>query len=98
MCCELDRAFEEVSTCDAYCDPHLTVYAQFHNDDKSPYGPITMLYAMWHASAELEGYGQQGELFWILFSADPKLTRCRCAFLLPRSVGSDPRARQRPIV
>lgn len=64
MCCELDRAFEEVSTCDSYFDPHLTAYAQFHNDDKSPYGPITMLYAMWHASAELEGYGQQGELSW----------------------------------
>ena len=35
---------------------------QFHNHDKSPFGPITMLYSMWHASAELEGYGQQGEL------------------------------------
>jgi len=34
---------------------------QFHNEDKSPYGPITMLYSMWHASTELEGYGQQGE-------------------------------------
>lgn len=33
---------------------------QFHNEDKSPFGPVTMLYAMWHASAELEGYGQQG--------------------------------------
>jgi hypothetical protein len=33
---------------------------QFHNEDKSPYGPITMLYSMWHASTELEGYGQQG--------------------------------------
>ena len=31
-------------------------------DEKMPYGPITMLYAMWHASVELEGYGQQGWL------------------------------------
>lgn len=49
MCCEMDRAFEE-----------------FHSaEDKSPWGPITMLWAMWHASAELEGYGQQGEILWL---------------------------------
>jgi ubiquitin carboxyl-terminal hydrolase 22/27/51 len=34
---------------------------QFHSDERSPFGPITMLYSMWHASTELEGYGQQGE-------------------------------------
>jgi len=33
---------------------------KFHSEDRSPWGPITMLYTMWHASAELEGYGQQG--------------------------------------
>lgn len=36
-------------------------FEEFHNDDTSPFGPVTMLYSMWHASAELEGYGQQGE-------------------------------------
>lgn len=56
MCCELDRAFQEVSLLG---QGRLTL--QFHNEDKSPYGPITMLYSMWHASTELEGYGQQGE-------------------------------------
>ena len=35
---------------------------QFHSEDRSPWGPITMLYTMWHASAELEGYGQQGTM------------------------------------
>lgn len=61
MCCEMDRAFEEVS---AACRKIACVVdiSQFHSDDKSPFGPVTMLYAMWHASAELEGYGQQGQL------------------------------------
>lgn len=36
-------------------------FEEFYQDDSSPYGPVTMLYAMWHASTELEGYGQQGE-------------------------------------
>lgn len=36
-------------------------FEEFYQDDSSPFGPITMLYAMWHASTELEGYGQQGE-------------------------------------
>ena len=60
MCCEMDRAFEEASLSR---NVHLwhSDYKQFHNEDKSPFGPVTMLYAMWHASAELEGYGQQGE-------------------------------------
>jgi hypothetical protein len=37
-----------------------TANRKFHSEDRSPWGPITMLYTMWHASAELEGYGQQG--------------------------------------
>jgi hypothetical protein len=56
---------------------------KFHSEDRSPWGPITMLYTMWHASAELEGYGQQG--------MSPSMSRPRkwekltgrCAFLLP---------------
>ncbi|KIS00120.1 ubiquitin carboxyl-terminal hydrolase 22/27/51 [Cryptococcus deuterogattii 2001/935-1] len=38
-------------------------FEEFYNEDKSPFGPITMLYAMWHASTELEGYGQQDQTF-----------------------------------
>ena len=58
MCCEMDRAFEEVR-----CDI-TELIKQFHSEASSPFGPITMLYSMWHASTELEGYGQQGDFSW----------------------------------
>lgn len=59
MCCEMDRAFEEVSA-PSEGAVHVADVFQFYSDEKTPFGPVTMLYAMWHASAELEGYGQQG--------------------------------------
>lgn len=75
MCCEMDRAFEE-----------------FHSaEDKSPWGPITMLWAMWHASAELEGYGQQGEPCGYR-------TDNRCPFFLSRRSRSDPCPRKGPAI
>jgi ubiquitin carboxyl-terminal hydrolase 22/27/51 len=62
MCCEMDRAFEEVSQLQR-ARRGFKLKEQFYNEDKSPFGPITMLYTMWHASAELEGYGQQGQSY-----------------------------------
>ncbi|WVF65721.1 hypothetical protein IAT40_000452 [Kwoniella sp. CBS 6097] len=60
-------------------------FEEFYNEDKSPYGPITMLYAMWHASAELEGYGQQDAHSFFLAALDQihahakgQLSSCNC--------------------
>ncbi|RXK37144.1 ubiquitin carboxyl-terminal hydrolase 22/27/51 [Tremella mesenterica] len=60
-------------------------FEEFHADDKSPYGPVTMLYAMWHASAELEGYGQQDAHSFFLAALDQihahargQSTSCTC--------------------
>ncbi|WWD21030.1 hypothetical protein CI109_105511 [Kwoniella shandongensis] len=60
-------------------------FEEFYNDDKSPFGPITMLYAMWHASAELEGYGQQDAHSFFLAALDQihahakgQLSSCNC--------------------
>jgi len=61
MCCEMDRAFEEVNSL-PWPLPVKRANQQFHSENRSPWGPITMLYTMWHASAELEGYGQQGTI------------------------------------
>lgn len=64
---------------------------QFHSEDKAPFGPITMLYAMWHASAELEGYGQQGEFLDDSALCFHKVYRAefRRPLVLPRGAGSD---------
>ncbi|WVR09196.1 hypothetical protein IAU60_006258 [Kwoniella sp. DSM 27419] len=60
-------------------------FEEFYNEDKSPYGPITMLYAMWHASAELEGHGQQDAHSFFLAALDQihahakgQLSSCNC--------------------
>lgn len=60
-------------------------FEEFHGGDKSPFGPITMLYAMWHASAELEGYGQQDAHSFFLAALDQihahakgQLSGCNC--------------------
>ncbi|KAK1922440.1 ubiquitin specific protease [Papiliotrema laurentii] len=60
-------------------------FEEFYNEDKSPYGPITMLYSMWHASAELEGYGQQDAHSFFLAALDQihahakgQLSSCNC--------------------
>ncbi|ORY29156.1 hypothetical protein BCR39DRAFT_481921 [Naematelia encephala] len=60
-------------------------FEEFHSEDKSPYGPITMLYAMWHASAELEGHGQQDAHSFFLAALDQihahakgQLSSCNC--------------------
>ncbi|OCF60293.1 ubiquitin carboxyl-terminal hydrolase 22/27/51 [Kwoniella mangroviensis CBS 10435] len=60
-------------------------FEEFYNEDNSPYGPITMLYAMWHASAELEGYGQQDAHSFFLAALDQihahakgQLSSCNC--------------------
>ncbi|ORX38918.1 putative ubiquitin specific protease [Kockovaella imperatae] len=60
-------------------------FEEFHNHDKAPFGPITMLYAMWHASAELEGYGQQDAHSFFLAAleqihthAKGQLSSCNC--------------------
>lgn len=37
------------------------VSLQFYGGDLTPYGPTSMLAAMWKASDELAGYAQQGE-------------------------------------
>jgi ubiquitin carboxyl-terminal hydrolase 22/27/51 len=97
MCCEMDRAFEEV------CDFWLLARQKaddtwkFHNEDKSPFGPVTMLYAMWHASAELEGHGQQGEFRPLPHhnSLGIRLIWPRCPFILPRRARPAARPRKR---
>ncbi|KAL7421461.1 hypothetical protein Q5752_004348 [Cryptotrichosporon argae] len=60
-------------------------FEEFYSQDKSPFGPITMLYAMWHASAELEGYGQQDAHSFFLAALDQihahakgQLSSCNC--------------------
>ncbi|OWZ41330.1 hypothetical protein LQV05_004800 [Cryptococcus neoformans] len=60
-------------------------FEEFYNEDKSPFGPITMLYAMWHASTELEGYGQQDAHSFFLAALDQihahakgQLSSCNC--------------------
>ncbi|KAL1406081.1 hypothetical protein Q8F55_007764 [Vanrija albida] len=60
-------------------------FEEFHNDDTSPFGPVTMLYSMWHASAELEGYGQQDAHSFFLAALDQihahakgQLSSCNC--------------------
>ncbi|RSH95407.1 hypothetical protein EHS25_000494 [Saitozyma podzolica] len=60
-------------------------FEEFYNDDKSPFGPVTMLYSMWHASAELEGYGQQDAHSFFLAALDQihahargQMSSCNC--------------------
>ncbi|WVQ81646.1 hypothetical protein IAT38_003771 [Cryptococcus sp. DSM 104549] len=60
-------------------------FEEFYNEDKSPFGPVTMLYAMWHASAELEGHGQQDAHSFFLAALDQihahargQLSSCNC--------------------
>ncbi|KAI9636491.1 uncharacterized protein MKK02DRAFT_37170 [Dioszegia hungarica] len=60
-------------------------FEEFHREDASPFGPITMLYAMWHASGELEGHGQQDAHSFFLAALDQihahakgQLSSCNC--------------------
>ncbi|WWC91368.1 uncharacterized protein L201_006311 [Kwoniella dendrophila CBS 6074] len=60
-------------------------FEEFYKEDTSPFGPITMLYSMWHASAELEGYGQQDAHSFFLAALDQihahakgQLSSCNC--------------------
>ncbi|GMK59308.1 hypothetical protein CspeluHIS016_0703230 [Cutaneotrichosporon spelunceum] len=60
-------------------------FEEFYADDSSPFGPITMLYSMWHASSELEGYGQQDAHSFFLAALDQihahakgQLASCNC--------------------
>ncbi|ODN82055.1 hypothetical protein, variant [Cryptococcus amylolentus CBS 6039] len=60
-------------------------FEEFYKEDKSPFGPITMLYSMWHASTELEGHGQQDAHSFFLAALDQmhahakgQLSSCNC--------------------
>lgn len=60
-------------------------FDEFYSDDTTPFGPITMLYAMWHASSELEGHGQQDAHAFFLAAleqihqhAKGQLSSCNC--------------------
>nr|ODN88609.1 ubiquitin carboxyl-terminal hydrolase 22/27/51 [Cryptococcus depauperatus CBS 7841] len=60
-------------------------FEEFYNEDKSPFGPVTMLWAMWHTSTELEGYGQQDAHSFFLAALDQihahakgQLSSCSC--------------------
>lgn len=75
-------------------------FDEFYNDDTSPFGPITMLYAMWHASSELEGHGQQDAHAFFLAALDQihahakgQLSSCNC---IARKSRPDPRLTPRP--
>jgi hypothetical protein len=65
MNCEMDGAFAEVRgvtmTRAHNCQPdHCLSDPQAYGGDSTPFGPITMLFAMWKANTELAGYAQQG--------------------------------------
>jgi ubiquitin carboxyl-terminal hydrolase 22/27/51 len=65
MNCEMDGAFAEVRgvtmTRAHNCQPdHCLSDPQAYGGDSAPFGPITMLFAMWKANTELAGYAQQG--------------------------------------
>jgi ubiquitin carboxyl-terminal hydrolase 22/27/51 len=60
-------------------------FDEFYSDDTTPFGPVTMLYSMWHASTELEGHGQQDAHAFFLAAleqihqnAKGQLSSCNC--------------------
>jgi hypothetical protein len=65
MNCEMDGAFAEVREHAVFhpqsCRSNSSPFDhQAYGGDSSPFGPITMLFAMWKTNTELAGYAQQG--------------------------------------